>query len=284
VGGSGITGRPVLFTAAIVSAASPPFRYELIFGDGSSATVGSDTKFVEIEHVYARAGVYATRLAVTDASARSGENSVEARINDAPAPPTPPDPPPPPGPSYRVRVVASPAEVVAGQATVLTATADPLDGAPPTANAYDWDCLNDGSLDATGVGNTFTCMYPTSGTRTAAVVARNGGVSGSGSVSITVLADAPLFVAIAADDLTPVISQIVTFTATVTSAGNIPATLRWYWDFSDDGTYDVIESGPSPNTEARAYGAAGITKIKVRVVDEVTAREATSTLAFTVGP
>jgi hypothetical protein len=97
-----------------------------------------------------------------------------------------------------------------------------------------------------------------------------------------VVADEPLFVGITANPLNPVLGSPVQLTATVTSAGNIPATFRWYWDWENNNTYDHTESGSNPNIKTHPYGAAGVTTVKVLVVDEVTGREATSTLDFTV--
>jgi PKD repeat protein len=173
---------------------------------------------------------------------------------------------------------------VAGEPTTLTVSATPQHGALP-ATSYDWDCESDGAVDATTAVATTSCTYATAGSTIARVTARGGTTSGSGTVTITVQAAHDLFVVLTASTLNPSITQPVTFTATVSSAGPIPSSLRWYWDHTNNGTVEATTSAASPTTHSPpAYGVEDVVTFKVRVVDEATGREATTTLALTVGP
>src|SRR5207245_2755803 len=78
-----------------------------------------------------------------------------------------------------VTLAASPATVLTGSSSTLTAMVTLLNGATaPTS--FDWDCNNDGTVDATTAINTTSCAYPTAGTITSKVT-----VSGSASASAT---------------------------------------------------------------------------------------------------
>jgi hypothetical protein len=75
----------------------------------------------------------------------------------------------------------------------------------------------------------------------------------------------------------------VTFAATVTSAGAIPAALQWQWDYTTDGTYAImIPSAENPNARTTADGSTAAKTVRVRAFDALTGREAMSTLTVTV--
>jgi hypothetical protein len=100
---------------------------------------------------------------------------------------------------------------------------------------------------------------------------------------VTVLADAPFFVGITAIPALPVHGVTpVTLRATVTSAGSIPASLEWQWDFTGDNTADLVVFGASPNQQMFTFGVAGATTIKVKVIDAATGRQAGGAVSITV--
>lgn len=235
------------------------------FGDGTSAT----TTVGSTNHVYQAAGVYTASVTVTDTFGRTASDGETFTVKA---------PPPPPGPSYSVTVSASPSSVVAGESATLTATVTQERGAPPPTS-YAWDCAGDGKSVVTTGSNTQRCTYPTAGSKTSSVTVTGGsGAIGSGAVTVTVTQGAPLFVSISAPTPPVVLVNVpVTFRATVTSSGPIPAALQWEWDDNDDNTYDVIvTAASSPNDHTTSFGSVGVKSIKVRVTDLATGRTVTS--------
>lgn len=284
-GGSGGTrGESYRFTVSVT-----PFVKDMqfaagsvTFGDGGSApmNVSAEAPVAVFAHTYFQPGSFAIAASVTDSLGITEQTTTHVTISN---PPAPPPPAPPPAPTYAVTVSASPTAIIVGDTSTLTATATAQNGAP-AVTSYEWDCDGNGTVDFTTAGPSQVCTYNTAGTISSRVTAKGAGASGTGSASVTVGAAAPLFVSIAASSLTPAIGDTVTYTATVSSTRSLPATFDFYWDETNDGTYDHVRVGqPNPSTQAVIIGPpTGNQTVKVRVVDPVSAREATSTRTVTV--
>jgi PKD repeat protein len=216
---------------------------------------------------------------VTDAAGRSAAASSTATVTDPPAPPAPPAP----TPSYTVTLTAAPTSLVVLNTSTLTAFVVAQNGAP-TPTSYDWDCNADGVTDANTAINSTTCPYNTVGTITSKVTVNGTGATGVGSTTVTVLAAAPLAVAIVPDNFSPAIGATVNFTATLTSAGSVVGPFRWDWDFDGDGVPErAIASAPNPNVQPWPFGTHGVQTVKVVVTDTtIPGRTATGTVKVTV--
>jgi PKD repeat protein len=267
---SALTGASVLMTVNVRNAVMPA-SYLWSFGDDASFRGLS----ASTAHIYAAAGSYPVTVTVTDAAGRSTAASSTATITD----PVVTTPPPPPA-SYTVTLTAAPASVVAGNGSVLTASATPQNGAP-APSSYDWDCNGDGTKETTTSAptNFTTCTYSTPGTITSTVTVNGTGATGSASTTVSVSAAAPLTVAIVPASFSPALGVPVNFVATVTSAGALPATFQWEWDENGDGTYEVTipntdPTAGNPHTHSITFGAIGVKTVKVRVTDTATARTA----------
>src|SRR3954463_4134022 len=180
-------------------------------------------------------------------------------------PPTIPPPTPAP-PSYGVTIVASPASVVIGPPTTLTATVTPLSGAPAVAS-WVWDCdTSTPATDFTSANSAGPCAYATVGTFTASVRVTGGAVVGVGTTTVTVTA-APVpsyTVTVAASPATIAAGNSTTLTATVTRVnGALPPT-SWAWDC--DSTTPSIDFN-SPISATCTYPIAGIFIAKVTVAN-----------------
>jgi PKD repeat protein len=180
-----------------------------------------------------------------------------------------------------VTLTAVPSSLVQNDTATLTAVVAQFNDAPaPTS--YAWDCKGDGVTVVTTSSNTQSCAYPTAGTITSKVTVP-GAAFGTASTTVIVAAAAPLLVAITANPNATMVNAPVIFTATVTSTGPVPPTLRWEWDDEGDGTYEiVISSAANPNVRTTSYGSVGVRTIKVRVTDPATGRVVTGTRAITV--
>jgi PKD repeat protein len=188
-----------------------------------------------------------------------------------------------PVPSYTVTLAASPATITQGGSSTLIASVTQLNGAPaPTL--FTWECTS-GTASGTSPGNTKVCTYPTPGTLTARVTVTGGSITASATTTVTVNLTAPigLFVTITASTLTPALGASVMFTATVNSAGTVPAVMDFQWDDTNDGSFEVIHAGvANGDTRTTTYGSVGVKTVKVLVTDQATGRTATGTLAVTV--
>jgi PKD repeat protein len=175
-------------------------------------------------------------------------------------PPTIPPPTPAP-PSYGVTIVASPASVVIGTPTTLTATVTPLSGAPAVAS-WVWDCDTSTPPTDFTTANTAACTYATAGTFTASVRVTGGAVVGVGTTTVTVTA-APVpsyTVTVAASPATIAAGNSTTLTATVTRVNGAPTPTAWEWD-CDTGATSIDFT--SPITATCNYPSAGIFIAKV---------------------
>ena len=270
---------PVTLTANINSDATPPLRFVWNFGDGQSAA----TAVATVTHTWADDGPVTINVSVTDAIDRRGTTSLSIVVRDNPEPPAPPAPTPPPAPAIDVTLSVSPTQPIAGQPAMLTATATPTNGAT-SVTSFDWDCLNDGTIDASTPGNTFACTFAAAGTPTARVVAHAGAVMGSATKALTVLADAPILLNVVVSSLPPyAVNASISFTGTVTSTGSVPIGLTWYWDWDNTPPDDEVFVGlNSPQTRAHSFNSAGTKTIKVRAVHGPSSREAIGLATVTI--
>jgi hypothetical protein len=253
------------------------------FGDGISASLELKgfPMNASVGHHYDRTGALTVVVGITDSLGIAQQLSQVIQITNVVGGGGGGGNNVPPPPSYMVSVVASPNPVVQGVQTMLTATAVPINGAA-SANAYDWDCDNDGIFDFHTTGNTQACLYPASGLKTATVVAKNETVSGKGTVSIQVVTAPQLFVDIAAGNYKPGIGEPVIFTATVTAAGGatVADTFNWQWDFEGVVCCDGVSS--SPRAQTHTFGSAGVKTIKIHIMDPITGRTADGIQTITV--
>jgi uncharacterized repeat protein (TIGR01451 family) len=165
---------------------------------------------------------------------------------------------PPPGinlavAGYGVALVAMPPAIFTGQSTALTATVILQNGAP-AVSTYEWDCDGDGAKDATTQSNVFACSYTTSGTKTAAVTARGGRVTGTASATVTVTLPPSFAVSLVAAPATITAGQSTTLTATVTRLNGAPAPTSYEWDCDANG---VVDTTTSTNVSVCTYGTVG---------------------------
>jgi large repetitive protein len=271
---SALTGASMLVTANVRNVVVPA-SYLWTFGDGTSFRGLS----ASTAHTYAAAGSYSVTVSVTDAAGRSAAASSTATVTDPPAPADPPAP----TPRYTVTLTAAPTSLVVLNTSTLTAFVVAQNGAP-TPTSYDWDCNADGVTDANTAINSTTCPYNTVGTITSKVTVNGTGATGVGSTTVTVLAAAPLAVAIVPDNFSPAIGATVNFTATLTSAGSVVGPFRWDWDFDGDGVPErAIASAPNPNVQPWPFGTHGVQTVKVVVTDTtIPGRTATGTVKVTV--
>ncbi|HEY3045363.1 MAG TPA: Ig-like domain-containing protein [Vicinamibacterales bacterium] len=272
--GTALVGFPVTFTTSVGTLSAGQALTDAAGIAATTLTASQDAK------VSVTAGTKSTETIVVAVPPPTLPPDVPPILA---APPPPPPPPAPPGPTYGVAVIAAPTSVVAGGSSTLTATATPLNGAP-LASAYDWDCTGDGVTDFTTVVNFQVCTYNTAGAIVSRVTAKAGAVNGSGGVTVTVAAAAPLFVAIVPADFAPLLGDSDNFTATVTSSLPLPGSLQWEWDHNGDGTYDLFIPSTlgASNTQAIAFGTHGVQTVKVRATDVATGRSAIGTVQVTV--
>src|SRR5262245_19618076 len=258
---------PTKLEANIAGDATAPLRFVWNFGDGQTAQTAVGT----VMHTWAEDGPVNVQVSVTDSIDRSGVGFASVVVRDNPEPPPTPDPP---VPAINVTVSASPNPVVVGQPTTLTATATSVNDAPP-ATTYKFDCTGDGTFEASGASNVFACTYAAAGTQTPKVTAIGGNVSGTGSLPVTILADAPLLMNVVITSVAPLLNMPVTFQATVTSTGPVPISMNWYFDWDNNGTDDEVFTGlGSPQTRTHTFNATGDKTVKMRAGHPSTSREA----------
>lgn len=272
---------PTKLEATIAGDATAPLRFAWTFGDGQVAQTDVNT----IVHTWAEDGQVTATVTVTDAIDRVGTTSASVLVRDNPEPPAPPSPPAPPVPSVDVTLSVSPLSPIAGQVATLTAVTTPHNS-PPAVTSFEWDCTNDGTIDGTTAGNTFPCTYSAAGAVTAKAIAHAGTVTGTGTLPMTVLADAPFFVSIVAAPLPVKMGVATTFTATVTVSppAVVPGTLVWEWDFEGGDPFDLTVSGSSVNSQPHTYATTGAVVVRARASHAASGRSAVGTLNVTVQP
>jgi PKD repeat protein len=222
------------------------------FGDGQTGvSAGPSTT-----HIYATANTYAVSVVATDSRGRTASASTSVVI---------------PAGGFAVTLASAPVSVQAGTPVTLTATATPQNTTLAATN-FLWDCDNGSPASSDGL-TTHQCIYATIGTKAPRVTASNGAITGTASTSVTVTS-APLLVGVVANPAGPVASgSSVTFTATITSAGPLPANVRWDWDDQADGTFDFTATSSS-TSDARTIvvtsAATAVWQVHVRATDIAT--------------
>jgi hypothetical protein len=205
-------------------------------------------------------------------------------LSPAPPPPPPPTPAPTPTPAVTVSLAATPDEAETNVVVSFTATATPVNGASPVSS-YDWD-FGDGTPVTTTPANSNTHAYTVPGEKIAIVTAHAGTIASSAQKTVVII-PRKLFVSLTASPGPYTVGMVVTFTATVTSTGPVPAQLTWEWDENADGTPDAtVADQPSPQSRniliTATTPATSPRLIRVTVTDPPTGRTATTTLTITV--
>ena len=163
-----ITGSPALVGAEIrftaqAAAGTAPFTYAWDFGDGATASGGSEAR-----HAYAAAGSYAVSITVTDARGKTATARSEVRV-EAP---------------LSVGITASQIALSVNQAAQLTATHEPTSD----VLRYEWK-LGDGR---TAEGPAVSVSYGWLGTfPVELVVVRKNGFKSTASLTLSTVSHAP---------------------------------------------------------------------------------------------
>ncbi len=136
-----------------------------------------------------------------------------------------------------------------------------LDG---TIVRYDWDFTSNGSYDELDGGDNIEFTYPAAGTYRCTVrVTDDDGLTGTASILVTVplQTNPPTAAGIASIDA--VNPLYVHFDAS-TSFDTDGTVVRYDWDFNHDGTFDIIDGGPTPDF---TFPGNGSYTVVVRVFD-----------------
>ena len=129
---------------------------------------------------------------------------------------------------------------------------------------YDWDFDSDGTYDLLDGGVSVNHTYDPNGTYTATVrVTDDDGLTDTASVTVTVTELEP---PVAAGEATPegVGSTVASLDASE-SFDTDGTVVQYDWDFDNDGTFDLIDGGPTPDHD---FGAFGTFIVAVRVTDD----------------
>lgn len=151
--------------------------------------------------------------------------------------------------------------------TPVTLTVTPTVGTnnvAPTVTV-DWGDGTTSDLGTVATARTVTHIYKTPGIYTITATAKSeGGESTQSSIPVTITAQAPLGVTIAASPANPAAGDLVTFTATIT--GDLTAVATQYaWTVTSN---TASESGTFTTTSPQlqiAFGTAGIKNVSVTV-------------------
>lgn len=208
----------------------------------------------------------------------------------APQPPPPPPPTFPPSPpkpgSYSVVLTATPASVLVGGTSILSATVNRADDAP-APSSYTWDC-GTGAPITTTAGASQACSYPTAGAVTARLVVIGGTVTGSSTTTVTVTTPPPppppaLTATLTKNAASVDVGGTLTFTATVTKLSVGETITAIEWDLDGTAGYEATSvpvSMPTSRTSAPPYATAGIYTAKVLVTTST--RTVTASTGFVV--
>ena len=245
------TGDLVTFAASASDPAGGALTYTWDFGDGSPAPPSSPI----VSHAYATSGTKTVRLTVRNTAGQTAQSSTLANVVDNVAP--------------TVLPLESKAVVVGLEDTFVAFASDANSRDTLT---YAWD-FGDGQ---TGSGNPVAHTYAGTGTRTLRVDVSDGkGHTTTSTASINVVADrntAPAINSFVGAPATTYTNVPVAFTATVTDPeGN---SMRWQWDFNNDGTVDLDEVSPlvAPGTaqtrsHTYTFASAGQFRSKLTITD-----------------
>ena len=260
------TGATLRFSmtpiGAIVSTA------DWTFGDGTTASGTTQS----MAHTFTSAGTYTVSVAVKDTQSRTATSQISVTVNAAQAAP---------GASYSMFVSASPAAILTGGSSLLTATVTANNGAP-SPTSYTWDCAGDGSANVTNASSTHTCVYAVGGHFVYSRVTATGG-----SVSATI--QAPVAVSVF-----PVITVSCTanvhlgsastcsITATVDGSAVTSASITSVdWNFGDGTTVTVANSNVSP---AHTYASSGAKTVTATATVNTTSGTGTGSVSTTIQP
>jgi PKD repeat protein len=212
-------GQQVIFTASAFGGTSP-YSFGWSFGDGGSSIANPAT------HAYSSSGSFTVTVTVTDASGAKASSSQSVSV--APA----------------VGVIFSSSPTSPEATSPITFSASTTGGVSPFT--FSWT-FGDGG---TSMSNPTTQTYASSGSFTVAVTATDA--SGGEATSVqTVNVAASLGVSFSYSPSSPMISQIVTYTAT--TSGGVGAS-SFTWSFGDGSS-----STANPATHTYTSGSFRVT-------------------------
>jgi uncharacterized delta-60 repeat protein len=154
--------------------------------------------------------------------------------------------------------------------TVSASATDPSAADAAAGFTFAWTITQGAATIANGSGSAFTFTPPDSGTYTVSVTAadRDGGRSSAASGSLVVSNVAPTAAFAAPDNVTAGAPAVVSFTAPADVAADL-ASLRYSYDFDNDGTFEITGSAAASATVPAAYlAAAGFHTVRGRVADK----------------
>jgi PKD repeat protein len=200
-----------------ITGGTPPYSYAWAFGDGETSIDSAP------EHAYSSPGIYHVTLALSDAAGHERNASLNVSV----VAPT------------QVAPYASPNPTEVGYLTTFHASA--VGNESQYAN-FTWEFgdnlgFSNGSNLSRASGMTVTHTFLSPGNYTIALIwSDTGGPSHTSEFSVLVLAS--LNVSITASPTTPVLGQLVNFSALVTG-GEAP--FEFAWNFGDGGTGGNLE-------------------------------------------
>jgi PKD domain-containing protein len=131
---------------------------------------------------------------------------------------------------------------------------------------FAWDFDGNGTVDTTTVSATTSHVYPSRGGFDPSVTAV-GAPSGDEMAKTHVTIDSPPIARLTGSPAAAHPPAAITLTATSSSAAAGGSIVKYEWDWSGDGTWDLV-SGPS-GVVSHPYTALGTVKPKVRVTDDL---------------
>jgi PKD domain len=131
---------------------------------------------------------------------------------------------------------------------------------------FAWDFDGNGTVDTTTVSATTSHVYPSRGGFDPSVTAV-GAPSGDETATTHVTIDSPPLARLTGSPAAAHPPAAITLTATSSSAAAGGSIVKYEWDWSGDGTWDLV-SGPT-GVVSHPYTALGTVKPKVRVTDDL---------------
>lgn len=263
---SPFAGESVDFAATVSSTTGAPVPLIVSYAWDLDNNRAPDQRHPTPSHTYTTAGVYTVPLEVRTADNRAVTGALMLTVREAPG--------------VTVTLDATPSAAGLGDTVTLVATATP-NSTSGAITTYEWDFDTSApSVDQTTAGNSTTTSYSTIGTKTIRVRA----ISASGATATatrTMTVSAPELVVGLNISGTQTIGSTITITATLSSTGPIPGSMTFAWDYTNDGTFDEVTTGPSPRPVNHVFNQAGTYTVRVRMTSP-DGRTATNTVTLTI--
>lgn len=246
------TGTEFTFDASGSTPAATPegqaiTQYEWDWeGDGTYDFTTTDKV---VKHTYATAGDYNATLRVTQTNGQDDEESRQVTVTNRP-----------PVASF----TANPNPAQLGQQVDFdgSASQDP-DG---QIDKYEWDFDGDNQFDQTTTGPKTAFTYQSTGRRTVKLrITDNNGTQAEVARDVEVSGpNVPPTASFSASPNPAEVNKQVVFDAT-SSSDRDGSIVRYEWDLDANNTFET-NSGANPRTQ-RAYAAAGVFNVRLRVTD-----------------